>query len=403
MGIDSSPKAGLILVLLQTGDKNQIWTLKPDGSEARKLVEDNNELDSPRWSPAGESIYYVRRTENTTELVKVSATARHAEPSVLSSGLQVGADAITISADGSRLAYTRVNDNSNLWRVRLHAEGKGKPEISQLTSGTSYYGEASFSPDGRWLTFPLGASAEKTNIYEMQLSGGQPIQLTFFEHALAASPAWSPDSQHIAFISKQNGSAKVWMVNANGGTAQPLERTNAADSDNELSWFPSLEIVYQIPGVRNLSRINGKTQEEQLLIHDPSVGWIPSRPIFSPDGKKIAVDWNRQPDGGIWIISLEPYSETPLLANKGNYDNAPMGWSPDGKYVYATMRREIVKVGIASPKQPVSVATLPGDVVEFLSGGISPDGRDIVVPLSEAKSDVWIMENFDPAVIRTTK
>ena len=282
-------------------------------------------------------------------------------------------------------------------------EGKGKPEISQLTSGTSYYGEASFFPDGRWLTFPLGSSTGKTNIYKMQLSGGQPIQLTFFEHALAASPAWSPDGQHIAFVSQQNGSSKIWMVNANGGAAQPLERTNATDGNNKLSWFPSPEIVYQIAGVRNLRRINGKTQEEQLLIHDPSVGWLPLRPIFSPDGKNVAVNWNRDPDGGIWTISLEPYSETPLLAHKGNDDNAPMGWSPDGKYVYATQGREIVKVGIANPNQPVSVVTLPGDVVAYLSGGMSPDGRDIVVPLSEAKSDVWIMENFDPAVIRTTK
>jgi len=80
-----------------------------------------------------------------------------------------------------------------------------------------------------------------------------------------------------------------------------------------------------------------------------------------------------------------------------------MGWSPDGKYVYATQGREIVKVGIANPNQPVSVVTLPGDVVAYLSGGMSPDGRDIVVPLSEAKSDVWIMENFDPAFSRTTK
>ncbi len=403
LGIDSSPKAGLILALVQAGDKNQIWTLKPDGSEARKLVEENYEIDSSRWSPAGDSIYYLRRTESTSELVKVSARGGHAEPSVLASGLQVGEDTISISADGSRLAYTRVNDNSNLWRVRLHAEGKGKPEISQLTSGTSYYGEASFSPDGRWLTFPLGSSLENTNIYKMQLSGGQPIQLTFFEHALAANPAWSPDSQHIAFVSRQNGSTKVWMVNANGGAAQPLERTNAADSNHRLSWFPSPEIVYQIPGVRNLSRINGKTQEEQLLIHDPSVGWLPFRPIFSPDGKNVAVNWNRHPDRGIWTISLEPYSETPLLANNGNGDNLPLGWSPDGKYVYSTQGREIVKVGIASPNQPVSVATLPGDVVDSLSGCMSPDGRGIVVPLSEAKSDVWIMENFDPALSRTTK
>jgi hypothetical protein len=42
------------------------------------------------------------------------------------------------------------------------------------------------------------------------------------------------------------------------------------------------------------------------------------------------------------------------------------------------------------------VVTLSGDVVNYADASMSPDGRDIVVPLSEAKSDVWIMENFDP-------
>jgi Tol biopolymer transport system component len=132
-------------------------------------------------------------------------------------------------------------------------EGKGKPEISQLTSGTSYYGEASFFPDGRWLTFPLGSSTGKTNIYKMQLSGGQPIQLTFFEHALAASPAWSPDSQHIAFVSTQNGSTKVWMVNANGGAAQPLERPTLPTSTTNSPGFPAPRLFTKYLGFEILA------------------------------------------------------------------------------------------------------------------------------------------------------
>jgi serine/threonine protein kinase/Tol biopolymer transport system component len=397
-GIDSSPKAGLILVLVQAGEEFQIWTLKPDGAEQRKVVEEKNEIDSPRWSPAGDAIYYVRRRGSTTELVKVAASDRGGAPSVLSSGLQMG-DFFTVSADGSSLAYTRANDNSNLWRIHLPANG-GKPEIGQITSGTSYYGEASFSPDGRWLTFPMGASAVETNIYKKEYRGGQPIQLTFFEHVTTASPAWSQDGQRIAFISNQNGSGKVWTVSADGGSAEFLERSNTAGSNNELAWFPSSAIVYQVPGVKNLRRIDDKTQEERLVMPDPSVGGIPERPIFSADGKKIAVFWNRLPamGTGMWAISLAPYSETSVLADQGPYETNPLGWSPDGKYVYAVRGREVIKVGLGSPNHPIPIATLPADVVDNLSGGMSPDGREIVVPLSEAKSDVWIMENFDPSL-----
>jgi len=32
--------------------------------------------------------------------------------------------------------------------------------------------------------------------------------------------------------------------------------------------------------------------------------------------------------------------------------------------------------------------------------GLSPDGRQIVVSVGNEKSDVWLMENFDPTVGR---
>jgi Tol biopolymer transport system component len=397
--VDCSARAGLILTVTRTSDKFQMRIFKPDGSDERKLVEDSDIIYSARWSPTGDSIYYLHGEGSISQLSKLSVTRRDAEPVLLADGLQSGRD-FTLSADGSRLAYTREDHSSNLWRVDLPTtEKRAKPEISRLTSGTSYYGEPSFSPNGRWMAFALGPNPDETNIFKRWVAGGESVQLTFFEHAATASPAWSPDGQRIAFISDQNGTPRVWIISANGGAAQPLENTNASDTDKKLAWWPSSDIVYQQSGLRSYLQINDKTHEEKPIIQtDQSVGWLPAGPFFSPDGKKMAVWWNRK-DKGLWIISPEPNSETFLQS--GYID--PVGWSPDEKYVYAIRGetglpgREIIRVQVAAPNEVTSVASLPGHVVNFDGASVSPDGHEIVVSVSELKSDVWLMENFDPS------
>jgi serine/threonine protein kinase len=400
LDVDCSTRAGLILAVTNNSEKFQIRVFTPDGGEEHTLVEDKDEIYAARWSPAGDYIYYLHGKGSTQELSKISVTRRHAEPAVLANGLQTGGF-FTLSADGSRVTYTREDHPSNLWRVALPAAGnKAKVEISRLTSGTSYYGAPSFSPDGRWIAFALGPNSDQTNIFKMQLTGGEPVQVTFLEHASTASPAWSPDGQRLAFIGDQNGAPRVWMISTSGGTAQPVGNSTASDTNNRLVWWPSSDIVYQQSGVRNFLRINDKTYEETPIIHhDQSVGWVPARPVFSPDGKKMAILWNRK-DAGLWIISLEPYSET--LLQSGPIQ--PSGWSPDGKYVYAIRGREpgreIIRVQVATPNEVTSVTTLPGDVADIDqdAASVSPDGKEIVVSVSEYKSDVWLMENFDPTV-----
>jgi len=394
--IDCSLRTGFISAVTQDNEKFQIRIFKPDGSEQRKLIEGTDEILSARWSPTGDSIYYLHRKGSTTELSRIPIKGT-AEPVAIASGLETG-EFFTLSADGSRLAYTREHDFSNLWQLRLQPIAKAKAELSQITSGTSYYGAPSFSPDGKWISFALGPNDAETNIFKMQTAGGKPIPLTYFAHAMTSSPAWSPDGQRIAFVSDQNGTPRVWTINANGGAPQQLEKTNASNTNKGLAWWPSSDIVYQKPGIRNFLRLNEKTQTQTEIIQsDESAGWIPFKPVFSPDGKKLAITWNRQPDGGLWIISPEPYSETFMLAGY----IVPFGWSPNTKYVYATRVPEdiIIRVQATAPSGFTSVAAVPGDVVYNDDGAsVSPDGRQIIVSIKEQKSDVWLMGNFDSSL-----
>ena len=58
---------------------------------------------------------------------------------------------------------------------------------------------------------------------------------------------------------------------------------------------------------------------------------------------------------------------------------------------------EIIRVQVAAPSEATLVASLPGHVVNFDNASVSPDGQEIIVSISENKSDVWLMENFDPS------
>jgi Tol biopolymer transport system component len=110
------------------------------------------------------------------------------------------------------------------------------------------------------------------------MDGGEPIQLTFFDSSESASPAWSPDGLQIAFLCNQGGSFKVWVVSAEGSTAREFERTNASDTNNGLSWFPSSDIVYR--GYAEGVNHSGQTQE--ITISASSL--VRSAARVSPEG-----------------------------------------------------------------------------------------------------------------------
>jgi hypothetical protein len=121
--------------------------------------------------------------------------------------------------------------------------------------------------------------------------------------------------------------------------------------------------------------------------------------VFSPDGKKIAIFWNNGDLGnGAWLISLENLS-TRFLYPHAN----PIGWSADRTSIFIhptaaeSTGREILQIKLDDPKDPKSIVTLPARI---RSGSVSPDGRKIIVSLTEEKSDVWLMKDFDPEAVR---
>ena len=399
----------LLFVASDEQRRPAIWTIRRDGSGQTKLLAADMEISAARWAPSGDAIYYFGRVNRTYSLHKVFVgpeyrTTEHASVPLIS-GLEADAS-LGLSADGKRLVYTRSPYYSNLWLVEAES-GDGPIRQIQLTQGTAIVERPRVSPDGHSIVFNMGDES-RANLYTIRASGGSPRQLTFL-NAFSVGGVWSPDGRSVGFASTEGGKPRVWVVHADGTAVRPLSNGNMSDAF-DVAWSPGRHLLYQEAGNRNFYALDPQTRQERLLIKDSSVGWA-VYPAYSPDGRKVAVSWNRRPARGLWIIDSETSFET-LIHKPLNQDSnpVPIGWSADGTFIYAvdgkraadrglsvSLRETITDARIlrvpATGGPPEMILSLPFD--EIGSVAMFGDGRRFVASVYSSRSDVWLVENFD--------
>ena len=241
----------------------------------------------------------------------------------------------------------------------------------------------------------------------MPLAGGSPKQLTFFDSFNVAG-GWSADGKSIAFASTEGGKARVWTIAADGTAPRPLSSSDMSDS-HHVSWSPGGAILYHKAGNQNYFQLDAGTGKEQPLVLDDRGGWMFS-PAPSPDGRRIAVMWNRPPKRGIWVI--EPAEHREMFIRKSDAAwTAPFGWSADGLSIYAIEGKALTSRSLTAPLgetlteakivriplrgNPETIATLPSTEVGSIT--MTADGRRFVYTSYSSRSDVWIVDDFDPA------
>src|SRR5215469_1685646 len=95
------------------------------------------------------------------------------------------------------------------------------------------------SPDGRFVAYRVQAPNWDDNTFESQLwiavvATGQRYQLTYSKRD-STSPAWSPDSSRLAFISDRDGKRQIYLISPSGGEARQLTRVETGVSAFEWS------------------------------------------------------------------------------------------------------------------------------------------------------------------------
>jgi hypothetical protein len=269
------------------------------------------------------------------------------------------------------------------------------------------------SPDGQLIVFSMGDES-RANLYTIPASGGTPKPLTFL-NAFSIAGVWSPDGRSVAFALNEGNKARVWLVHADGSSVRPLPGGDVSDTF-DLSWAPGARLLVQQEGNRNYYVLDSRTEQQRLLVQDSHRGWIAS-PVYSPDGSRIVVGWNRPPARGMSVIDSQTLREAMMYEVSPDSEALPIGWSPDGTYVYAfdgkraayrgalvpfelTMTEARILQISVSGGQAKTKLSLPFEEVGSVT--VFPDGRRFLCTVYSSRSDVWIVEGFDAPLDRRT-
>jgi hypothetical protein len=200
----------------------------------------------------------------------------------------VGVQDLSWSADGQKLFFSamRVRRDYSDYTPDKWAIYRYELASKQLRQVVASSFSVSASPESSRIAVGMLENKNR-DIWLLDEDGRQLVRLTT-DPAEEFGPAWSPDERQVAFTSKRDGHAEIYVVNADG-TAERRLTQNTADRSLNPSW--------------------------------------------SPDARQIAF-YLEKGDGRDQIIVIGVDGSNPINVTNDSFNNVYPGWTPDGRVMY---------------------------------------------------------------------
>ncbi|MBT3220758.1 MAG: serine/threonine-protein kinase [Proteobacteria bacterium] len=260
-----------------SGDR-ELWTVRPDGTEAVRVETGAKTHWSPVWTEEG--LLYLSDDDGITDAWRVvvdeETGAVVQAPEAITSGVAQAVWHLHATQDAQRMVYVTLTTRSRIIQFSFDAESKRMPGSGKEITRGRHFERPDFSPDGRRLAFM--SFGEQEDLFIVRTDGTGLRQITNDVHR-DRSPRWSHDGKRIAFFSNRDGTYGIYSINPDGG---------------------------------------------DLVKHSPEGEYV--NPVWSPDGKQIIGHSNRIP----WLIDLKDPESPELLSER---QITMHSWSPNGRYL----------------------------------------------------------------------
>ena len=330
-GLDSGPAVALspdgthLAYVANQGGVQQLYLRAMDSLEARPIPGTEG-ASSPFFSPDGQWLgFFV-----VAKLKKVSVN---------------GGTALTI-ADVTSLAGASWSSEGRIAFeptggsfLQLVSDAGGTPQpLTRFEKGEIAHRWPEFLPGDKALLFAASTNVNNAQIAVQRVGAGERRNLV----QGATQPRYAP-SGHLIYAQAGNLMAAPFDPQrlAVTGTAVPVVEgvlQFPASGDAQYSLSATGSLVYVPGGVQGAQRklvwVSHNGAEQPLAA--PVRAYL--NPRLSPDSGKVAVGINQQQDSQVWLYDLSRETLT-RLTFEGNNNNNPV-WTPDGKRVAFNSNRE---------------------------------------------------------------
>ena len=222
-------------VTAQRQGQQQLYSLivsDQDGENEYTIMESNDPIMSPAWSPDGRQLAYVSFEGNrSTIFVQTLRTGNRFKVSS-KPGIN-GAPAF--SPDGRELVVTLGGVDGNL---DIHVIDISTREARRITTNRAIDTEGTWSPDGRHIYFTSDRSGGP-QVYRVPSVGGTPERVTF-EGSYNARPRLSADGKRLAMVHNDRGNYRIAIMDLD---KKQLSILSTGRQDESPSFAPNSDIL----------------------------------------------------------------------------------------------------------------------------------------------------------------
>ena len=387
---------------------NTVWIVRHEGGTPIRLSDSTRTNISPVFAPDGRSLLFVS-SEGGIRDVYQQPISSDGRPLGTRQRLTTGLSPfeISLSADGSRMAYDVVHNFTNIWTLPIDPTGPTTlAAATQVTRENQDVEAMDVSHDGKWLAYDSDRSGN-FDIYKLRLDGGEPIQLTTAPSD-EFRPIWSPDDRELSFHSQRSGVRHIYVMNADGGGETQV--TNGVTQDFNRQWSPDGRHL----SFSSLAESGDRFFRPQYVTRQRDGSWSRPTPVtqvgdsagagastWSPDGARIAYAYN----GDILVMtvgggerklvvsagalggpaqSILWTDASTILVSVGPLDLAPLG--------ARTQYRAVKIVAVSMPSGKVRLIVANDARHHFGREDFAFRGMRLFFTLAAWESDVGVME-----------